>query len=59
MEKVRKFKGTNWQLQNGHRVVKYSTGNTVNDILITVYGARWILEISGEQFVKYSVLYTS
>ena len=27
---------------------KYSTGNIVNNIVITTYGARWVLEISGE-----------
>ena len=53
MKKVKKLKGTNQQLQNGHRVVKYSIRNMVNDIVITVYGARWVLEILGEHFVKY------
>ena len=31
---------------------KYSIGNTVNSIVITLYGARWILEISGGTFCK-------
>ena len=32
---------------NGHRDVKYSTGNRVNKIVITIYGARCVLELSG------------
>ena len=26
--------------------VKYSIGNIVNNIVITMYGARWVLELS-------------
>ena len=37
---MKKVKGisTNWQLQNSHRDVKYSIGNIVNNIVITIYG---------------------
>ena len=28
-----------------HRDVKYSTGNTVNDIAITMHSARWVVQI--------------
>ena len=47
---VKKGKGlrsTNWWLQNSPRDVKLSTGNVVNNIVITMCGARWALEISG------------
>lgn len=28
-------------------------GNIVNDTVISVYGDRWVQEISGEHFVSY------
>lgn len=36
--------------------VKYSTRNVVTTVAITVYGARWEIEISGDHFVKYMVI---
>lgn len=33
---------TNWQLQNSHRDVKYGTGDTVDNVVITTYGVRWV-----------------
>ena len=33
--------------QNSRRDVKHSAGNTVSDVVVTVCGARWALEISG------------
>ena len=36
---------TDWLLQNGHESVKYSVGNIVSDIVITMYGVRWVLEL--------------
>ena len=47
------LESTNWQLQNGHRDVKYSTGNIVDNIVITVYGARWLLNLRGYHFANY------
>ena len=40
--RVKKVKGlnTNWQLQSSHRDVKYSTRNVINNIIITMCGAR-------------------
>ena len=35
-----------------HGDIKYNAGNRVNNIVITVYDARWVLEISGEHFVE-------
>ena len=31
---------------NSHGDVKFSIGNIVNNIVITMYGARWVLELS-------------
>ena len=31
--------------KNSHRDVKYNIGNVVNNIVITMDGARWVLEI--------------
>lgn len=38
---------TNWQLQHSHRAVKYSTGNIINNPVITRDGARWAREFLG------------
>ena len=35
-----------------NRDIKYSTGNTVGNIVITVQGARRVQKISGEHFVE-------
>ena len=56
MKKAKGFTSTNWQLQNSHGDVKYSIGNIVNIIVTTVCGARWALEILGEQCVKYMIV---
>ena len=45
MKKVEEVRSTDWQLQNSHEDVKYSVGNTVNNIVITMHGARLVLEI--------------
>ena len=48
---MKKMKGlrssTNWWLQNSHEDVKYSIGDIVNNIVIIMHGARWVLEIVG------------
>ena len=51
-KKVKGLRRTNWKLQNSHRDVKHSTGNTVNNIVVTMYGARWVLEISGDYHIQ-------
>ena len=43
MKKVKGLRSINWQLQNSHTDVKYSIGNIVNAILISMYGVRWVL----------------
>ena len=41
------FRSTDRQLLNSHRDVKHSVGNTASNSVITVHGARQVLEISG------------
>lgn len=33
--------------KNSHRNVRYNIGNTVINTEVTVYGIRWILDLSG------------
>ena len=35
-KKVKGLRSTDWQLQNSHGGIKYSTGNTVNNIVTNV-----------------------
>ena len=51
---VRKVKAlnTNWQLQESHRDVKYSTGNVINNV-ITLRCVRWVLDLLGDHFISY------
>ena len=37
--------GRSKNLQNSHRGMKYSIGNTVSNILITVDGVRWVWDL--------------
>ena len=39
---------TNCQLQDSRKDVKHSMGNIVSSVVITVYGARCVLGLSGE-----------
>ena len=62
-EKGEGLRSTNWLLQNSHKDVRYSTGSTVSNIVITMCGARWALGILGETLRKVyncvtAVLYT-
>ena len=52
VKNVKELRSRNWDLQivTG---IKYSIGNIVDNIVVTVYGARWALDTLGEQFVKY------
>ena len=50
-----------YKIVTGH--VKYSIGNTVNNMVITVYGIRWIVDLSGGSLRKLykcltTILYT-
>ena len=39
-------------VQNSHGDANYSTGNIANNIVITIYGTRWILKLPGETLCK-------
>ena len=57
------LRSTNLESQNCHGDVKYSIRNIVDDNVITIYGARWVFEISGGPLCKVhdyltTVLYT-
>ena len=47
VKKVKGLRRTNWLLQNRHGYIKYSIGNIVNNILITMYGVRWLQDLLG------------
>ena len=36
------------KLENSHMDVKYTIGNIVNNIVTTMCGAKWVLELSRE-----------
>ena len=40
-------------MKNSHTDIKCSIGDIVNNIVVTMYGARWVLDISGDPFVSY------
>ena len=47
--RVKKVKGrssTGWSIMNSHEDVKSSTGNIVDNPVVTVDGARWVLDLS-------------
>ena len=50
VEKVKRF--NKLVVTKRHGNTKYSIGNIVNNIVITMYGARWVLEISGGTLCK-------
>ena len=60
VKKMKGLKSTNWLAQNSHGDGTYSTGNIVNNIVITVHGARWALELWGitSQIIYMSNHYT-
>ena len=45
VKKMKGWKSANWQLQNNHGDAKYSTGNIVNNIVISMCGVRWVLDL--------------
>lgn len=53
--KVKGLRSTGWWLQSSHRNTERRIGNAVSNTVITTYGARGMLEISGEHFVKYTL----
>ena len=56
VKKVKGLRNTDWLLQNSHGDVKHNTENIVNDILITMYGARWAQDLSGLSLRKLCIV---
>ena len=56
MKKVKGLRNTSKLLQKSHRDVKYNIGNIVNNIVITMYDASWILEITEGTLLKYIIV---
>ena len=40
VKKGTRLRSTNWQLQNSHGDAKYSVEKIINNIVVTMYGAR-------------------
>ena len=38
--------------KNSHRDVKYTIGDTVGNIVITMYGDRWVMDLFGGALCK-------
>lgn len=49
------LRSAHWWLQDRHSDVNYSLENIINNIIIAMYGVRWVLEISGDHSAKYMV----
>ena len=45
VKEVKGLRRTDWQSQDSHGNVKYLTGNIVDNIVITMYGVRWVLDL--------------
>lgn len=57
VKRVKGLRSTHCQLQNSHGDVKYSAGTIVNNIIMTMYSARWVLELLGDHFMNYMNVY--
>ena len=51
-EKGEGIKGINWLLQISRGDIKYSIENIGNNILITMYGVRWVRGLPGGSLNK-------
>ena len=47
LKMVKGLRSPDWQLQNSCVDLKYTIENIVNNNVISMYGARWVLEILG------------
>ena len=52
MKEAKALRGTNWQLHYSIGDVKQSIENIVNNIVISMYDARWVLELLGGSLCK-------
>ena len=53
MKKVKGLRRTIWLLQNSHGDIKYSIGNIVNSMLITMHGVRWVRDLQDDHSISY------
>ena len=53
MKKVKGLRRTIWLLQNSHGDIKYSIGNIVNSMLITMHGVRWVQDLQDDHSISY------
>ena len=51
-KRVKVLRNTSWQLQNSPGDVKSSIGNMVSNIVITMHGDTWGLDLLGESLHK-------
>ena len=49
-EGIKKYK---LAITNSHRDIKCSIGNIVSNSIITMYGVKWVLDLSGDHLVSY------
>ena len=49
---MKDLRSTDEQLQGSREDVKHGTGNTVNNTVITMFGERWVLDLSGVSLHK-------
>ena len=53
MKTVKKgLRSTDRWSRSGYGEVKYGIGNTVNNVVMAMHGARWVPEKAGDRFVK-------
>ena len=58
-ERGKGLRSTDWQLQNSHRDVRYSTGGVVTNSVITMCGVRGALDLTrGALYNSYKCLTT-
>ena len=60
VRKVKELRSTDLYFQNSVEEVKYSIGHIINNIVVSMYGASWVLEISrGTLYKVYDCLTTT
>ena len=52
MKNQKGITSTNWQLQNNHGDEMYSIEDIIDNIIISMYGAGWVLDLSKGLFPK-------
>ena len=52
VKKAKGLRSTNWLLQNSHGDVKYRIRNIVNNIVLSMYGVRWVVDLLGQSLSR-------